>query len=129
MFSNKSSTTNLDEQNRLKDQVSSKSYFRTTRKFGVIKEVHESQYAVKILLNEGGLAYNGGFLPIKNPWQQLIHDFGPLRAGLLVEVVFSGDQENTAEVLVIGLEGETIAELQEAPTTDLGLYEIFLPGV
>jgi len=125
----KNSTTRSDERFRRSEQQLHKSYFHNDRKYGIIKEVHPSLYAVTVLLQEGGLARNGQFLPVTNPWQELIHNFGNLRPGLLVEIRFVGDQESIAEARIIGLEGEKLAELQEKPEVNLALFEIFSPGL
>lgn len=126
---NKSSTTSTDEKYRITKQQLNKAYFKNNRKFGTVKEVHEKLYAVTVLLEEGGMALGGQFIPVVNSWQQLIHDFGNLRPGLLVEITFIGDQESTSEARIIGLEGEKIAQQQEKPEVNLALYEIFSPGV
>lgn len=126
---NKSSTTSADEKYRITKQQLNKAYFKNNRKFGTVKEVHEKLYAVTVLLEEGGMALGGQFIPVVNSWQQLIHDFGNLRPGLLVEITFIGDQESTSEARIIGLEGEKIAQQQEKPEVNLALYEIFSPGV
>ena len=125
----KSSVNILDEKNKSRDQGLGKAYFRSPKKYGFIKELHPTQYAVKVSLAEGGVVPVDGYFPVVNAWQQLIHDFGNLRPGLVVEVVYIGDQETTAEVRVIALEGESIGQLQEPPTIDLALYEIFSPGM
>ena len=129
MIKNKNSTTQIDEQRREHSQGLGKSYFKTRSKFGVVKEVHPKFYAAIVLLDEGGDANGGEFVPIKNPWQQLIHDFGPLRVGLRVELTYEGDQENHAVATVISLEGEPLAQNQERADIDLSLYEIFVPGI
>lgn len=125
----KNSTTISDEKNRLESQQVNRTYSKSNRKFGIIKEVHEKYFAVTVLLNEGGLALNGTFLPITNSWQELIHDYGNLRPGMLVKVSFIGNQESIAEVEVIGLEGEKVGQLQEKPEVNLSLYEIYSPGI
>lgn len=124
----KNSTTSIDEKNRLAQQQIDRTTFKSHRKFGIIKEVHPELYQIKVLLDEGGLALNGRFLPVTNPWQQLVHDFGTLRNGMLVEITFVGDQESIVEARIVGLEGEQIGKLQEKPEVNLSLYEIFSPG-
>ena len=125
----KTSTTVVDVENKKNDLTLSRTYFRNNKKYGRIKEVDTSRYAVTVQLVGGGMAAKGELIPVKNPWNQIIHDFGQLRAGLLVELTFTGDQESFPEALVIGLENEKIAEKQQSPTIDIGLYEIFVPGV
>jgi hypothetical protein len=125
----KNPTNKLDQQNRDFEQMQAKSFFKTRQKFGTIKKTHEKLYAAVIELAEGGEAWGGGFLPIVNPWQELIKDFGPLRRGLRVVVEYEGDQEAYATARVIGLENEPIGQFQERADKDLGLYEIFVPGI
>lgn len=126
---NKVSTTSQQESDRKIGQEITKSYFHQGIKYGVIKEVHDKNYAVTVLLDEGGIASADRFMPVSNSWQELIHNFGQLRAGLLVEVSYHGDHESGGIVKVIGLEGETLASLQAQQVPDLALYEIFSPGV
>jgi hypothetical protein len=128
MIKTKASITSMDEDRRQSQRQVAKSYFNESSKYGTIKEVHPTLYAVTVELTEGGLAANGTFLAISNPWQQLIHDFGNLRPGLLVELTNYGEQEQFAQARVIGLEGETIGGRTEAPEVNLSLYEIFSPG-
>lgn len=125
----KTSTTVADVENKKSDLILSRTYFRNNKKYGRIKEVDSTRSAVTVQLEGGGMAAKGELIPVKNPWNQIIHDFGQLRAGLLVEITFTGDQESFPEALVIGLENEKIAEKQQSPTIDIGLYEIFVPGV
>lgn len=125
----KTSTTVTDAENKKNDLTLTRAYFKNNKKYGRIKEVDPSRYAVTVQLEGGGMASNGKLIPVKNPWNQIIHDFGQLRSGLLVEITFTGDQESFPEALVIGLENEKIAEKQQPPTIDIGLYEIFAPGV
>ena len=121
----KTSTTVADVENKKSDLILSRTYFRNNKKYGRIKEVDSTRYAVTVQLEDGGMAAKGELIPVKNPWNQIIHDFGQLRAGLLVELTFIGDQESFPEALVIGLENEKIAEKQQPPTIDIGLYERF----
>ena len=126
----KTSTNIFDEADRAQIQDIQKSYFKTRSKLGVVSAVHEKYYAVKVRLDENGQEANcGALIAITNPWQQLIHDFGPLRVGLRVELNYEGDQESFSTATIIGLEGEPIAQNQEASDKDLGLYEIFTPGI
>ncbi len=129
MIKGKNSTNIWDQEKRSHEQTQAKSFFKTRSKFGTIKQVHEKLYAATIELAEGGLAWGGQFLPITNPWQSLIHDFGPLRRGLKVVVEYEGDQESYATARIIGLENEPIGQSQERADKDLGLYEIFIPGI
>lgn len=123
------STTTAGENQRRADRDTSRVYLRTSTKYGVISEVHPSLYFVRVLLDGGGLAQGGDFIPVSNPWQQLIHDFGNLRPGLFVEITYTGDQESSSIARVVGLEKEGLGQLQQEPEIDLALYEIFSPGV
>lgn len=125
----KQSTTVLGEHQRKAGIDSSRVYFKSNTKYGVVSEVHPTLYAVRVLLDGGGLAQGGEFIPVANAWQQLIHDFGNLRPGLLIELTYTGDQESSSTAKVIGLEKEGLAQLQQEPEIDLALYEIFSPGV
>ena len=129
MLKLKNSTNALDERHRRQGQMDAKAYFKTRQKYGVIKQVHEKLYAAKVLLDTGGVASADDWIPITNPWQELVHNFGPLRKNLRVVVEYEGDQENHATARVIGLEGEPIAQQQERADVDLALYEIFTPGI
>lgn len=122
----KTATSAHGERERLDQQKSTRAYYKQNIKYGVISEVHPTRYAARVDLDEGGPAAGNSFLPIENPWQQLIHDFGELRPGLLVEVSYIGDQETVALAKIIGLENETIATIQEKPSVNLALYEVFI---
>lgn len=126
---NKVSTTVQQETDRKLGQQVSKTFVKSGIKYGVIKDVHDKNYAVTVLLDEGGMAASGVFLPVTNSWQELVHNFGNLRSGLLVEVSYDGDHELVGKVKVIGLEGETLASIQAQHEPDLSLYEIFSPGI
>jgi hypothetical protein len=124
----KNSTTIQQERDRLQTQQGTRTYFKSSSKYGTIKEVHDKIYAVTVTTEDGGMAFGGRFIPVVNPWNELVHDYGNLRPGLLVELVFTGDQDTNASARIIGLEGEKPAALQQEPEINLALYEIFAPG-
>lgn len=128
MIKTKASTTVLDEAHREHSHGLAKSYFKTRTKFGKVTEIDQKLYAVKVLLDEGGLGNGGDFIPITNPWLEMIFQFGPLRKNLRVVLEYEGDQDNNPVARVIGLEDEPIAQLQESAEKETALYELFFPG-
>lgn len=128
MLKTKASTHQLDEQSRQEAHGIAKSYFKTRTKLGKVSEIDEKLYAVTVQLDEGGFANGGDFIPIINPWLEMIHQFGPLRKNLRVVIEYEGDQDNNPTARVIGLEDEPIAQKQESAEKKTALYEIFFPG-
>lgn len=129
MIKLKNSTHRGQEEARQTGQTLTRAHFQTRSKLGIITEIHEKFYAVKVLIDREGLAAAGKFFPLTNSWAEIIHNFGEIKIGMRVRIDFQGDQENFGSVTLIGREGEPIAQNQESADKLLSLYEIFTPGV
>jgi hypothetical protein len=83
--------------------------------YGVIAEVHEESYQVKVNFLKAdktlGEAISDGFLPLLNSLSQIHLLYGALRPGLLVRIYWRGKiKPNTAIIEVIGDEDSSFLQ-------------------